>query len=56
MASWGDYTHSTGWIFQDYGEEDWWTNAAGIAQTKTFLSYAKSVGYDYWSIRIWLVC
>ena len=44
LASWGDYTHSTGWIYQDYGEEDWWTNAAGIAQTKTFLSYAKSVG------------
>ncbi|MCK9570426.1 polysaccharide lyase, partial [Candidatus Pacearchaeota archaeon] len=43
-ATWGDYNHSTGWTYL-YGEEDWYTNAAALAQTKAFLAYAKAQGF-----------
>jgi len=40
-ATWGDLTHSTGWIYS-YGEEDWWTNATGIARTKAGITYCNT--------------
>ncbi len=44
-ASWGDVSHATGWIYS-YGEEDWYTSAQAISQTKTFLTYANTHGFD----------
>lgn len=43
-ASWGDYNHATLWRYY-YGEEDWYTNAAALAQTKVFLQYAHDNGF-----------
>jgi hypothetical protein len=43
-SMWGDYYNATGWIGH-YGEEDWFTNASAIAQTKTGLSYCNNNGY-----------
>lgn len=43
-ATWGDLTHATGWRYE-YGEEDWFTSAAALAQTKTFLQYAHDQGF-----------
>jgi hypothetical protein len=37
-ATWGDVNNSTGWIYL-YGEEDWWTTPAAIAQTKAGIKY-----------------
>ena len=42
-ATWGDHDNATGWI-HTYGEEDWYTNVASIAQTKTGLLYCKNTG------------
>lgn len=42
-AMWGDRSNATGWIYET-GEEDWWTNATGIAQVKTGLSYCFNSG------------
>ncbi len=42
-ASWGDLTHATGWRYS-YGEEDWFTSEAAVAQTKAFLTYANEAG------------
>lgn len=42
-ASWGDATRSTGWRYS-YGEEDWFTSDAAVAQTKAFLTYAHTSG------------
>lgn len=43
-ATWGNIDNPTGWIYY-YGEEDWWTSAAAIAQTKVFLQYAHDQGF-----------
>lgn len=43
-ATWGDYDHATLWRYY-YGEEDWYTNAAALAQTKVFLQYAHDNGF-----------
>ena len=43
QATWGDLTNSTGWKYL-YGEQDWFTNATGIARTKAGLSYCSSSG------------
>jgi hypothetical protein len=48
-TTWGDLTHSTGWITDEnggyaYGEEDWWTNPTAVARTKAGLSYMNSIG------------
>lgn len=43
-ATWGDVTHATLWRYY-YGEEDWFTNAAALAQTKVFLQYAHDQGF-----------
>jgi len=40
-ATWGDLTHSTGWIYS-CGEEDWFTNATGIARTKAGITYCNT--------------
>jgi hypothetical protein len=40
-STWGDYGHATGWVY-GYGEEDWYTSAGAIAQTKTGISYCNS--------------
>ncbi len=40
-ATWGDYTNSSGWIY-DYGEEDWFTNATAISRTKAHLTYCNT--------------
>ena len=40
---WGDYAHTTGWIYE-HGENDWWTNPTGIARVKSNLSYCNSSG------------
>jgi len=37
-AMWGDYSHSTGWIY-GYGEEDWFTNATAVTRTKAGIAY-----------------
>lgn len=42
-ATWGDVDHATGWRY-GYGEEDWYTSAAAIAQTKAHLDYAHGAG------------
>lgn len=42
-ATWGDVDHETGWRY-GYGEEDWYTSAAAIEQTKTHLEYAHGAG------------
>ena len=42
-ATWGDLSHITGWIYS-YGEEDWYTSAAAISQTKTGLRYYNTTG------------
>jgi hypothetical protein len=44
-ASWGDVSHTTGWRY-GYGEEDWYTSAAAIQQTKDHLSYANANGFE----------
>lgn len=38
---WGDLSNATGWI-NWYGEEDWWTTAPAIAQTKTGITYCNT--------------
>ena len=43
LASWGNYENSAGWLHDDYGEEDWYTNTTGIARTKAGLLYCKSI-------------
>ena len=40
-ATWGDYTNASGWIY-NYGEEDWFTNATAISQTKAHLTYCNT--------------
>jgi len=45
LYTWGDVTHATGWIW-GYGEEDWFTSAAAIAQTKVGLSYTNNTVYE----------
>jgi hypothetical protein len=40
-ATWGNYSSSTGWIY-DYGEEDWWTNATAVSRTKAGITYANT--------------
>ncbi len=42
-ATWGDLTHNAGWIY-GYGEEDWYTSAQAIAQTKRHLTECHSQG------------
>jgi hypothetical protein len=44
LTSWGNYENSSGWLHDDYGEEDWYTNTTGIARTKAGLLYCKSIG------------
>jgi hypothetical protein len=44
-ATWGDLTHATGWRY-GYGEEDWFTSAPAIAQTKAHLTYANTNGFN----------
>lgn len=41
LATWGDYTNSSGWIYS-YGEEDWWTNPTAIARTKAGITYCNT--------------
>lgn len=40
-GTWGDLTHSSGWIY-DYGEEDWWTNPTAISRTKAGITYCNT--------------
>jgi hypothetical protein len=40
-ATWGDVDHATGWRY-GYGEEDWYTSAQAIQQTKEHLTYANT--------------
>ena len=40
-ASWGDYDHSSGWIYW-YGEEDWYTNATAVERTKAGITYCNT--------------
>jgi hypothetical protein len=40
-VSWGDYSFSSGWIY-DIGEEDWFTNATAIARQEAALSYCNA--------------
>ena len=40
-ATWGDVTHTSGWIY-DYGEEDWFTSSTAISRTKASLLYSKN--------------
>lgn len=42
-ATWGDVRHTTGWQY-GYGEEDWYTSASAIAQTKLGLYYCAANG------------
>ncbi len=42
-ATWGDLTHSTGWIYE-YGEEDWFTSSTAIERTKAGLTYINTNG------------
>ena len=43
-ATWGSYrTGPTGWV-HNYGEQDWFTSAGAIAQTKASLDYCASHG------------
>lgn len=37
-ATWGDLTHSSGWIYS-YGEEDWITSTTAINRTKDGIKY-----------------
>jgi hypothetical protein len=48
-ATYGDRTHATGWIY-GYGEEDWYTNATAIAQTKTGLQYCNDTGPSLYAL------
>jgi hypothetical protein len=45
MATWGDVDNPTGWRY-GYGEEDWYTSAQAVAQTKTHLTYANTNGLE----------
>ena len=40
-GTWGDYSNSSGWIY-NYGEEDWWTNSTAIARTKAGITYCNT--------------
>ena len=40
-GTWGDYSNSSGWIY-NYGEEDWWTNATAIVRTKAGITYCNT--------------
>lgn len=40
-GTWGDYSHSTGWIYT-YGEEDWFTNTTSIARTEAGITYCNT--------------
>jgi hypothetical protein len=40
-ATWGDYSNSSGWIY-NYGEEDWWTNTTAINRTKAGITYCNT--------------
>ena len=42
-ATWGDVGSATGWRY-GYGEEDWYTSAQAIAQTKAGLAYCNTTG------------
>ncbi len=42
-ATWGDVSHSTGWIYS-YGEEDWFKTRLAVTQTKAGLSYCNTTG------------
>ena len=42
-ATWGDLTHSTGWIY-DYGEEDWFVSPLALTRTKASLDYCNTTG------------
>ena len=44
-ASWGDVGHTTGWRY-GYGEEDWYTSAQAVTQTKAHLTYANTNGFE----------
>lgn len=41
-ATWGDFDHSTGWIF-NYGEEDWFTNSIAVERTKAGITYCNEI-------------
>lgn len=42
-ATWGDVSHSTGWIY-GYGEEDWYTSSTAIDRTKAGITYCNVNG------------
>jgi hypothetical protein len=42
-ATWGDVTHSTGWIY-DYGEQDWFVTELARTRTKASLDYCNTTG------------
>jgi len=44
-ATWGDYSHATGWIYE-YGEEDWFTSEQAISRTKAGITYSNHNGFD----------
>jgi hypothetical protein len=44
-AKWGDWSYSTGWIYEN-GEEDWFTNQTAIMRTKDGITYANHNGFD----------
>ena len=39
---WGDVDHTTGWIWNNCGQEDWFETSAAVSQIKTSLSYMNS--------------
>jgi hypothetical protein len=40
-ATWGDFSHETGWQYS-YGEEDWFTSETAINRTKAGISYCNT--------------
>ena len=40
-TTWGDVSHSTGWIY-GYGEEDWFTSSTAIDRTKAGITYCNT--------------
>jgi len=45
-VTWGDVDHSTGWIWGDYGEEDWFETTASVTQTKAGIKYCHDHGLE----------
>jgi hypothetical protein len=41
IATWGDLSNSTGWIY-DYGEEDWFSSVTAISRTKAGIAYCNN--------------